>query len=225
MRLHASGDWLHESGRHASNLNYELTSPSLGRLLDSLGFSAIIEGGVMQSRGDLHWNAPPAAFELGMLSGNMSLLVENGSLVRVKPGAGRLLGLFSLSALPRRLMLDFSDTFREGFSFDRMEGQFRLQAGNAYSDPLKIQSPAAEISIQGRTGLAQQDFDQRVTVTPMVGDTLPVAGGLLFGTQIGAAILFLEKLLGGGIDKASAKRYQITGSWEDPQITPLDESE
>ena len=51
---------------------------------------------------------------------------------------------------------------------------------------------------------------------------LPVAGGLLFGTQVGAAILFLEKLMGGGIDEASQKRYQITGSWEEPVITPLD---
>ena len=222
MDLHASGSWLYERRRHATNLTYELTSPNMGQLMRSLGFSAIIEGGKLQTRGELSWNAPPAAFEMGMLDGKIDLLVEKGSLVRVKPGAGRLLGLFSLSALPRRLTLDFSDTFRKGFSFDRMQAKIKIRDGDAYSDDMQIVSTVAEIKIKGRTGLAAQDFDQRVTVTPQVGDTLPVAGGLLFGTQVGAAILFLEKMMGGDIDKASEKHYHITGSWEEPVIRPLE---
>jgi uncharacterized protein (TIGR02099 family) len=222
MELHASGSWLYERRRHSSNLKYELTSPNTGQLMDSLGYSAIINGGELQTRGELSWNAPPAAFEIGMLDGDIDLLVEKGSIVKVKPGAGRLLGLFSLSALPRRLTLDFRDTFREGFSFDRMQGKMKIRDGDAYSDDMQIVSPVAEIKIKGRTGLAAQDFDQLVTVTPQVSDTLPLAGGLLFGTQVGAAVLFLEKLVGGGIDKASEKRYHITGSWEEPVITALD---
>ncbi|MFP3872991.1 MAG: YhdP family protein [Thiohalophilus sp.] len=222
LNLHASGDWLYESGQHASHVNFEMTSPNLGRFLTSRDYSAIIEDGRAVIRGDLNWAGPPAGLTPDLLGGNIQLRVDNGSIVKVKPGAGRLLGLFSLSALPRRLMLDFRDTFQEGFSFDEMRGRIRLRDGDAYSDNLRISSPVAEIRIQGRTGLVARDFDQRVTVTPRVGDSLPIAGGLLFGTQVGAAILFLEKLFGGGIDKASAKRYHVTGSWEDPVITPLD---
>ncbi|MDY6980585.1 MAG: DUF3971 domain-containing protein, partial [Pseudomonadota bacterium] len=222
LRLHASGDWWYEAGRHSTQVNYDLTSPDLGQLLDNLGFAAIIGGGELKSRGEVQWEAPPIGFEPALLTGELSLQVDDGSLINVKPGAGRLLGLFSLSALPRRLMLDFRDTFQEGFRFDRMAGEFVLRDGNSYNDALTIDAPGAKILLQGRTGLAERDFDQRVTVIPQVGDTLPVASGLLFGTQVGAAILFLEKLFGGGIDKATAKRYHITGSWEEPVITPLD---
>lgn len=224
LRLNASGDWWYDAGGggHATNIDYDLSSPSMGRLLDSLGFSAIIDGGKLQSRGELHWKAPPMAFEPHLLTGKVHLQVEDGRIVKVKPGAGRLLGLFSLSALPRRLMLDFSDTFEEGLSFDSMNAEFDLRNGSAYTDNLKIDSTAADIRITGRTGLAEQDFDQYVTVTPRVGESLPVAGGLLFGTQVGAAILFLEKLLGGGIEKATARRYHVTGSWDEPVITPLE---
>ncbi|MDZ7804142.1 YhdP family protein [Thiohalophilus sp.] len=225
LQLHVSGDWWFELGRHSTQVNYDLSSPNLGQLLDNLGFAAIIGGGELKSRGELHWRAPPIGFEPGLLTGEISMQIQDGSLVNVNPGAGRLLGLFSLSALPRRLMLDFSDTFQEGFHFDRMQGDFELRDGNSYNKALKIDAPGAKILIQGRTGLAERDFDQRVTVIPQVGDSLPVASGLLFGTQVGAAILFLEKLFGGGIDKASAKRYHITGSWEEPVITPLDNSE
>ncbi|MGM0678289.1 MAG: YhdP family protein [Pseudomonadota bacterium] len=222
LRLQASGDWWYEMGRHSTQLNYDLISPNLGQLLDNLGFAAIIGDGELKSRGELHWRAPPLGFKPGLLTGEISVHVQDGSLVNVNPGAGRLLGLFSLSALPRRLMLDFSDTFQEGFHFDNMEGEFELRDGNSYNDALKIDAPGAKILIQGRTGLAERDFDQRMTVIPQVGNTLPVASGLLFGTQVGAAILFLEKLFGGGLDKATAKRYHITGSWEEPVITPLD---
>ncbi|TDY01074.1 YhdP family protein [Thiohalophilus thiocyanatoxydans] len=223
MRLHASGNWLYDAGEHASKINFEMTTPDLGRFLDELDYTAIIEGGDTVIRGDLHWAAPPIAMSSKLLSGTLQLQVDNGNIVNVEPGAGRLLGLFSLSALPRRLMLDFRDTFQEGFSFDEMRGRIRLDDGNAYSDNLRISSPVAEIGIEGRTGLVARDFDQRVTVIPRIGDSLPIASGLLFGAPVGAAILFLEKLLGGGIDKASAKRYRVTGSWEDPVITPLDE--
>jgi uncharacterized protein YhdP len=225
IRFNASGDWLYQRRKHITDINFELDSPDMGKLLQSFGYSAIISGGDMVARGGIEWNAPPSQFDLASLKGTMDLNVKNGSITRVKPGAGRLLGLFSLSALPRRLMLDFRDTFQEGLSFDRMQGQMKFRNGNAYTDALDIESPAAKIRVQGRTGLVDEDFDQYVTVVPQVGDTLPVAGGLLFGTQVGAVILFFEKLLGGQIDTASAQRYHITGSWEDPKIVPLVEKQ
>jgi len=225
IRFNASGDWLYQRRKHLTDINFELSSPDMGKLLQSFGYSAIISGGNMVARGGIEWNAPPAQFDLASLKGAMDLNVKKGSITRVKPGAGRLLGLFSLSALPRRLMLDFRDTFQEGLSFDQMQGHMKFRDGNAYTDALDIESPAAKIRVQGRTGLVDEDFDQYVTVVPQVGDTLPVAGGLLFGTQVGAVILFFEKLLGGKIDTASAQRYHITGSWEDPKIVPLGEKQ
>ncbi len=224
IRLNASGNWLYQRKRHLTDINFELASPNMGKMLDNFGFSAIITGGDMVARGRLEWDAPPAQIDLASLKGKMDLQVEDGSIVRVKPGAGRLLGLFSLSALPRRLMLDFRDTFQEGFSFDRMQGQMQFRDGSVYTDDLSMESPVAEIRVEGRTGLVNEDFDQYVTVVPKVGDTLPVAGGLLFGSQVGAVILFFEKLLGGEIDEASTQRYHITGSWEEPNIVPLGEA-
>jgi uncharacterized protein YhdP len=48
-----------------------------------------------------------------------------------------------------------------------------------------------------------------------------VAGGLVFGLEVGAAILLLDQLLGKEINKAGTKQYTITGSWENPQITEI----
>ena len=75
--------------------------------------------------------------------------------------------------------------------------------------------------VAGRTGYVAQDFDQKISVTPEVGGTLPVAGGLLFGLEVGAAIILLDTLLGDEINKASSREYHVTGSWDEPVITQI----
>jgi uncharacterized protein YhdP len=138
--------------------------------------------------------------------------------LEIDPGAGRLFGMLSLQTLPRRLFLDFSDVFSKGFGFDQIKGTFTIDEGNAYTKDLKLDGPAAKISIKGRVGLADQDYDQLVTVTPKVSESLPVIGALTSTPQIGAVILFFQKLFQPGIEEATKNQYTITGNWNDPKI-------
>ena len=64
-----------------------------------------------------------------------------------------MLGLFSLSELPRRLSMDFRDVFDDGFSFDEAKGTMRLENGTGYTDDLTLSSTVAEISINGSANL------------------------------------------------------------------------
>jgi len=160
-------------------------------------------------------------FDAARAEGNLHLNIKKGNIAEVEAGAGRLLGLFSLSALPRRLALDFRDTFKAGFQFDEINGDFTFRDGNAYTDNLTTTSPVAQITVEGRTGYLQQDFDQKVVVTPKVSGSLPVAGGLIFGLEIGAAIVLFDKIFGDKINKASSREYHVTGSWDEPVITEI----
>ena len=57
---------------------------------------------------------------LERINGLVDFRADDGRLTDVEPGgAGRVFGLLSVQALPRRLRLDFSDMFREGFGYDR----------------------------------------------------------------------------------------------------------
>ena len=50
---------------------------------------------------------------------------------------------------------------------------------------------------------------------------LPIAGALLGGPIVGAALFVAERLikeLGPDIDEASGIVYTVTGTWEDPKI-------
>lgn len=224
LTMQASGKWLQWPNRDLSSMQVKLDSPDLGKMLSSLGFSAIFKGGKTTLEGSLHWPGSPMGIGLSNIKSKLKYTVEDGSIINVEPGTGgRLLGLFSLAALPRRLMLDFSDIFGKGLHFDSINGNLDIHDGSAFMDNDLMKSPMAYISVSGRTGLVKRDFDQLITVRPRGGDALTaVAGGMLFGPQIGAAILLVQKLLGNELKDGTGIRYKVTGSWEKPVITRLD---
>src|SRR5690606_24788631 len=103
------------------------------------------------------WPGSPGAFSLDALDGWLEVSVGKGRIPEVDPGGvGRVFGLLSLSEIPRRLALDFSDFFGSGLAFNRIEGRFVFDDGQAITDDLLIDGPAAEIHIRGRTGLKAQ---------------------------------------------------------------------
>ncbi len=223
LNMQASGEWVQWPNRDSSSMEVKLDSPDLGKMLSSLGFSAIFEGGKTTLGGTLYWPDTPMGVSLSGIEAKLKYTVKDGSIISVEPGAGRLLGLFSLAALPRRLMLDFSDAFGEGLHFDSIEGELDIHDGSVFMENNLMKSPLATIFISGRTGLVKRDFDQLVTVNPRGGDALTaVAGGMIFGPQIGAAILLIQKILGNELKDVTAIRYKVTGSWEKPVITRLD---
>jgi uncharacterized protein YhdP len=221
MKIDLSGQWNQWLGRDKTLFEVQLSSPDAGKMLESLGFAAVIEKGELQARASLSWPDRLDRFAMEKMAGKLQLNVKKGNIKEVEAGAGRLLGLFSLSALPRRLALDFRDTFKSGFQFDEISGNFDFREGNAYTSDLMTKSPVAQISVTGRTGFVAEDFDQKIIVTPKVSGTLPVAGGLLFGLEVGAAIVLLDRLLGDEINKASSREYHVTGSWDEPVITQI----
>ena len=223
MNFTSSGRWDYKNNRHDSSLKTSLKSKNLGKLFKRLGLAAIINNGAADINSDVHWAGTPFDMSLSKLKGNINLYIKDGSIADIDPGAGRVVGLLSLSELPRRLMLDFSDIFKKGLVFDEIKGRFTLRSGNAYTKGVKVDGSVAEVTLQGRTGLVKRDYDLNIYVIPKVGDTLPLASGALFGTQIGALVYLFEKLVSKDIEKATVQEYKVTGSWENPAIKRINE--
>jgi uncharacterized protein (TIGR02099 family) len=218
ISIRARGDWTLVQAVERSRFDVTFTSEDLGRMLDALGFAGMVDGGqtIVQIEGE--WSGSPAQFGLPRIDGTLHAKVGQGRILDVDPGAGRLLGLVSLQAIPRRLSLDFSDFFRSGMSFDSIEGRFELRRGDAFTTDLVVRGPAADIAVSGRTGLSARDYDQELQVTPKVGGVLPVVGALAAGPVGIAAGLVAQGVLKSPIDQMARARYRVTGSWEKPQI-------
>ena len=225
QRINATGDWWQASGGSRSRLQATLHSPALGETLAAFGYAGVgIARGETEAELTVEWAGALPEFALERLEGTLKLQVGPGQLLEVEPGMGRMVGLLNVQNLLRRLTLDFNDLVQPGMSFDRISGAFTFKGGQAYTDDLTLEAPAARIEIRGRTHLKERDYDQRITVIPRLGGALPVAGVLAGGPAVGAAVLLAERLLQKGIEQATQYHYALTGSWDRPVMELLKES-
>ena len=210
FRADATGNWSLDGAEDRTEFNLRMHGDELGEMLDSLGFDgSVVAGGTTDISLRGSWAGAPADFELRRLAGVMHFLSTDGRLTRVEPGVtGRVFGLLTITSLPRRLILDFGDLFKDGFEYDRIEGSFALEKGNAYTDDLFIEGDTARFEIVGRTGLEAEDYDQLVTVIPKISSTLPLV-----------PLWLAQKILNRNVfDKAFAYQYTITGPWSQPSV-------
>jgi uncharacterized protein YhdP len=218
QRIDISGEWTGRGASARTHLRVGIDSRDFGALLAGFGFGGRIDGGEGEARFDAAWRGTPATFRLGELEGTLTLAMKDGRLAEVEPGAGRVLGLLSIAELPRRLTLDFRDFFSKGFAFNRIGGDVRFAGGQARSDNLVIDGPAAEIRIRGAADLRAQRYDQTIEVLPKTGNLLTAVGAITAG-PVGAAVgavanAVLKKPLG----EFGSRVYRVTGPWKDPKV-------
>jgi uncharacterized protein (TIGR02099 family) len=219
-RLQGSG-WISASHRQATQLDLELESANAGKLLARLGLTEGIKGGATTLTGNISWLGRPEDFALQNLDGRMKLRMKSGRFSQLDPGAGRLLGILSLQALPRRIVLDFRDVFSEGFAFDSIEGDVHIQRGIAYLPDMVIKGPAAVVRMKGKIDLAQEEQDLRVTIQPRLDEGLAMAGALLGGPVVGVGTLVATKILQNPVSKAATHEYLIKGTCTEPLVSKL----
>ena len=131
-----------------------------------------------------------------------------------------MVGLLSVTTLPRRLALDFRDVFNKGLVFDEINGDFTIVDGNAYTDNLKVTGPVAEIGVIGRTGLRDRDYRQQAVVTAEPGNVLPTVG-LLGGPAVAAALLIFTRIFKEPLKGIGRASYCVSGSWNEPMVERL----
>lgn len=225
VQITGSGDWNGTASDSRTHMRIEFAAENLGSMLTALGYTGLFEGGKTHDELDASWPGSPSALALANMRGSLKVNVSDGRIPEVPPGMGRLFGLVSMAELPRRLTLDFGDVFGKGLAFDAITGDFNLADGNATTDNLVIQGPAARISISGRTGLRSRDYDQQVIVVPHVGNSLPIVGAVVGGPIGAAAGIAMQGLLGKGLNRAAGARYHVGGSWDKPVMTLIEKHE
>lgn len=229
MNASATGKWSKTDSVDDSQFNIVVSSDDLKALLAYYDYQQAIEAKHVQLIANLNWSGDPLAFTRQTLGGELDLTVGRGSLIEVEPGAaGRIFGLLSIAAIPRRLSLDFSDLFGKGFDFSAINGKFSFANGIARTDDLTMQGDSAVIEVKGPVDMINKTYNQVVRVTPKVSSTLPLAGAVAggpVGLGVGTAILIFDKLAGTLFDREIVNlitySYQLTGPWDDPKLNIL----
>ena len=218
MTLTGKGSWLSSWQQpHDTNFKLKVHSDNLGDSLVGLGYPRNVDRGELSADIDWQWLAAPYHFSLPAVSGVASFKLEDGAIIDVKPGAGgRLLGLLNVLHLPRRLILDFEDVYKDGLVFDSITGDLAFADDNASTRNVLIEAASANILMNGRVGLEAEDYDLEMEVRPNSSAATFTGGTLAGGPIVGAGLVILEKLF--GVDKLAREKYSITGNWDNPVI-------
>ena len=219
-RLVASGRWaaLPRSTRRRMELDFRLELVDGGALLARLGYGALLRGTKGQLDGVVAWNGSPLALDTASLSGGFHVALEAGRFLKADAGAARLLGVLSLQALPRRLVLDFRDLFQSGFAFDELGGDVRIAQGVASTNNLRMRGLQAAVLMEGHADIARETQDLQVVVLPELNTASASLAYAAINPAIGLGALFGQWLLREPLRQASAREFHISGSWDDPQV-------
>ena len=171
-------------------------------------------------RGDaLGCHAPPAPHPKSKHYDHAD--IERGQFLKVEPGAGRLLGVLSLQALPRRLLLDFKDVFSEGFAFDFVRGDARIDQGVATTNNLQMKGINAAVLLEGQADIARETQDIHAVVVPELNAGTASLLATAINPAVGLGSFLAQFLLRQPLQEAATQEFQITGRWDDPQVERL----
>jgi len=215
--LRASGRWLPGARIPVTNLDVAMETDNIGAYLGALGLPPGVVGGTGTLQGQLSWVGAPQSIDVPSLRGNLQLRARNGRFAKAEPGIGKLIGVISLQALPRRVTLDFGDVFSDGFAFDSIASDIAIERGVARTGNFSMIGPAARVEMQGEVSLPGETQRLEVKVLPALSESVAL-GAAFLNPAIGIAALLAQKAFKDPINQLAAFEYEVSGTWTDPIV-------
>ena len=171
--------------------------------------------------GQVAWAGSPLTLDYATLGGAFSVNIESGQFLKAEPGLAKLLGVLSLQTLPRRLALDFRDVFSEGFAFDFVRGDVRIERGIAHSNNLQMKGANAAALLDGKADLLRETQDIRVVVVPEINAGTASLIATAINPAIGLGSFLAQLFLRRPLMEAATQEFHVDGSWVDPRVTKV----
>ena len=206
-----------------TEMNFVLDTHNAGQLLARLGTPDALRGGTGQLEGVISWQGSPLTLHVPSMNGHFEVRMGQGQFLKADAGAAKLLGVLSLQALPRRLLLDFRDVFAQGFAFDSVQGDVTIVHGMANTRNLQIKGVNALVLLDGSADIAQENQKLRVQILPIVDTgTASLLAGLAVNPLVGLTTFLAQWLLQNPLARASAQEFLVDGSWQAPRVTRVE---
>ena len=223
LAMQSSGKWFTNKNEKTQILA-NIKSNNLGQALAGLGYPGALKGGNLDAKLEAEWLGSLEDFSFSNAKGDLNFTIKNGQINELDKGTqaiGQVLGLFSISSIPKRLSLDFSDFFSKGLRFDDLKSDVSLDNGVADTKKMTILGSFGEMRLSGKSDLVNETHDQTLLFIPDLSSTSLVTGAVLGGPIGAAASIFYDKLLkefGLDTNKLAGIEYSIKGPWKNPKI-------
>ncbi|MCM2341119.1 YhdP family protein [Rhodoferax sp.] len=212
------------TGARRTVMNFKLDVGDSGALLSRLGMKDVVLGGRGKLEGQVAWTGSPLSLDYPTLSGAVTVNVASGQFLKADPGIAKLLGVLSLQALPRRLTLDFRDVFSEGFAFDFLRGDVKIDQGMAFTNNLQMKGVNAAVLMEGSADIARETQDIKVVVVPEINAVTASLLATAINPAVGLGTFLAQIFLRRPLIESATQEFHIDGPWADPQITKVSRS-
>ncbi|MFZ5502347.1 MAG: YhdP family protein [Pseudomonadota bacterium] len=222
--LVGSGVWRGGQTLAQTELDLILKINDAGKILERSGYPNTVKNGGGRLDAKLSWLGQPDEFNYATLDGSLQLETGKGRFIKMEPGVGKLLSVLSLQALPKRITLDFNDVFSDGFQFDSIKGDAQIKHGVLTTQHFNISGSSAKVTMAGNVDLNTATQDLRIKVLPTLGDSVSLLSAFAAGPLVGVGALIANKVLGNPLDKLVSFEYNVSGTWDNPNVVKLGKS-
>ncbi len=214
--IQASGDWYYDQ---SSRIEFNLNSNDFGQTMSVLGYSGLFEKGDASLTGVLEWDAALTRWATHRVSGKVELSSNGGQVIgHSNSQALRVIGALNYDTLFRKFSHDVVDVFdKKGILYDQLSGTARLEKGVFLIDGIYLEGPSVSMAITGESDWNVRRHQLKLGVEPQIKNSLTTLATVLINPITGTLVYFGSKLAE-QMDIRFTYRYDITGSWSNPEI-------
>lgn len=222
--LKLEGAWMWQKQRDHSNMFIKANAKKAEHFAALFGLENSLDGGALRVESFIDWQGGLDCFDLRTLSATAKLSAKDGALAETSPGLAKLLGLLSFDAFTRRLKTGLSDVTGAGLAYDSILLDAKIEQGKLNLSKMELAGPSVKMSLSGKSDLIGETHQIQAQVTPLIGDSIPTIA-LLSGASPVAAIgvYLLQKIIPPLNGNILSFDYDITGDWQNPNLTSKDE--
>ena len=224
-----SGQWVGATKNtpDRSTANIDISVKDAGQIIAYWTSQKSIEGGQGKVSGNLQWDGPLFDPKYETVSGKASLNLEKGRLLEVNSSGAKLLDVLSLQSLFRFATLDLKGSLgnivTKGTPFNTISSNFDINNGIAQTQQFNMNLDQANVVMSGQINIPKQTQDLRITIFPKIDATAGSLAAFAINPIVGLGALVGQYLLTSQINRGLQSDYLVQGSWEDPEVIPLDQ--
>ena len=224
-----SGQWLGgaKNTPDHSSLSINMDIKDAGQIISHWTPQKSVEGGQGKVLAEVEWDGTPFNPKFETLTGKASLNLEKGRLLEVNSSGAKLLDVLSLQSLFRFATLDLQGSLgnivTKGTAFSAITGNFDINNGVAQTQQFNMNLDQARVAMNGQINIPKQTQDLRITIFPTIDATAGSLAAFAINPIVGLGALVGQYLLTSQINRSLQSDYLVQGSWDNPEVIPLDQ--
>ncbi|WP_075709789.1 YhdP family protein [Vibrio panuliri] len=218
-----TGSWLLDGDKSQTNMDLLISGDNNSEVMERFGITSGIQKAPFDIDAKLSWRGSPWGMRVSSLSGSVSTKLGKGLISDVS-GAARLLGLFSLDSIIRKMQLDFSDVFDKGMAFNSITGSGEIKNGIFLTNDIRMDAVAGEMNIKGLANLNNRTVDAEVNFVPDITSGIPVLSAFAVAPQTALYVLAITTVISPVVEVFTQVDYEVKGPLDSPVVKELSRS-